>query len=196
LADLKPEYHSDLMSSPRSMPTGQGFAALVLVACLSCGPVMAQTNATVLTVRGAVEQPLSLTTVDLQAMPRAQIKAREKTAGEAAFEGVALYDVVMRAKPRLTERCCSNAVNTLVIIRAADNYQAIFSLPELDPKFGHEQIVLADMRNGQPLGATNGPLQFIVPADAVHARWVRQVNSIEILPLGDRRETSTNSLSR
>jgi DMSO/TMAO reductase YedYZ molybdopterin-dependent catalytic subunit len=171
-------------------------ATVALLLTLRPAIAAAQTNSNGAVVCGAVERPLALTLADLQAMPRMQLKVAEKGSGEATFEGVALYDVVMRAKPKLTERCCSNAANTAIVIRAPDNYQVIFSMPELDPKFSSRKILLADRREGQPLGPANGPLQLIVPDDRVHGRWVRQVNFIEVLPIGDRGAAATNSVPR
>jgi hypothetical protein len=189
--------YNGLMRWLKAYLSVESFAVLIAIflAALLAASVVAQTNGGVLAVRGSVEQPLTLSLSDLQAMQRAKLKAREKDGGKATFEGVALFDVVGRAKPKLSEHCCSNAINTMVVINAADNYQAAFSLPELDPKFGHRQILLADRRNGQPLGPLQGPLQIIVPEDKVYARWVRQVNLIEILSIGDLRQASTKSLS-
>jgi DMSO/TMAO reductase YedYZ molybdopterin-dependent catalytic subunit len=167
--------------------------AMFLAASLATD-VLAQTNAPALLVRGSIEQPLDLALSDLQTMPRIKLTSREKDGSEAMFEGVLLYEVVSRAKPRLTDKCCSNAINTVVVIKAADNYQALFSMPELDSKFGTRQILLADRRDGRPLAPGQGPLQIIVPDDQVRARWVRQVSLIEILPIGDLRGAATNSL--
>lgn len=129
-------------------------------------------------------------------MPRIKVITKEKDGGHATFEGVALHEVLRLAKPRLTDKCCSNVVNTVVVIRAADNYQAVFSLPELDPKFTAKQVLLADCRDGHPLGPQQGPLQLVVPDEKVHARWVRRVTVIEVLPLGDLSEPSKNPLAR
>ena len=120
---------------------------LFIAACFATR-MTAQTNNGVLLVRGAVDHPLNLSLSDLQSMPRIKITVRQKDGTEAAFEGVSLYEIVSRAKPRLTEKCCSNAINTVVIVKAADKYQVLFSLPELDPKFGNRQIMLADKREG------------------------------------------------
>jgi hypothetical protein len=177
------------MNPAKSRPVASAIVAAALVATSA----IAQTNVAALVVRGAVEQPLALVLSDLQAMPRLNLNIREKDGSDATFEGVALYDVIMRSKPMLSERCCSNAINTLVVVGAADHYQAVFSLPELDPKFGHGKILLADERNGQPLGLPYGPFEIIAPDDKVHARWVREVNLIEVLPVGDRRGASGNS---
>jgi hypothetical protein len=73
----------------------------------------ADTNAPALVVRGEVEQPLAWSISELQALPRTILKAREKDGTEAIFEGVALSELIKRAKPRLTEKCCGNAANTL-----------------------------------------------------------------------------------
>src|SRR5262245_59986501 len=93
-----------------------GIMAMALL--ISCGLTChaAETNAAILTVHGEVEQPLSLSLDDLRKMPRTTVKAREKGGEEVSFEGVTLADVLKRAKPRLTEKCCDNAANTCVIV--------------------------------------------------------------------------------
>lgn len=143
--------------------------------------VAADTNSAALVVQGEVEQPLQLSLTDLQTMTRSTLKAREKNGDEAVFEGVALSDIIKRAKPRLTEKCCGNAANTCVIVRAADNYRVVFSLAEIDPEFTDRKIILADRRDGKPLPDSQGPLRLAVPGEKVHARWVRQVKTLEIV---------------
>lgn len=161
-------------------------ACAFLVSGLMAMRVVAQTNNAALAVGGSVEEPLTLSLSDLRAMPRVMVKSAEKGGSVASFEGVSLYDVVISAKPKLSAHCCSNEVNMVVIVKAADNYQAAFSLPELDPKFGAHKILIADERNGQPLDPKKGPLEIIVPDDKVYSRWVRQANFIEVLPIGKR----------
>jgi DMSO/TMAO reductase YedYZ molybdopterin-dependent catalytic subunit len=155
----------------------------------------AQTNSVVLKVTGTVDQPLSLTFSNLLAMPRIELKAEEKDGHEAIFQGVELFEILALAKPKLTEKCCGNAPNAVVIVKAADGYRAIFSLPEIDPKFSSRTILLADRREGEPLTAPQGPLWVIVPDDKVHARWVRQVTAIEVRIIGDGSTNSTNAIT-
>jgi DMSO/TMAO reductase YedYZ molybdopterin-dependent catalytic subunit len=169
-------------------------SAVLAAQILAAASAVAQTNAAALAVGGSVDQPLALALSDLQAMPRLKLETQEKEGGKATYEGVALYDVVTRAKPKLGQHCCSNSVNTIVVVKAADHYQAAFLLTELDPKFGHQSILLADRHNGQPIGPRQGPLEIIVPNEEVHARWVRQVNLIEVLMIGDLPAAATNSL--
>jgi hypothetical protein len=52
------------------------------------------------------------------------------------------------------------------------------------PDFIEREIVLADKRDGKPLADAQGPLSLIVPGEKVHARWVRQVKSLEIVRVG------------
>jgi hypothetical protein len=174
----------------------RGLASLACASTLLGTPAVGQITEPALLVRGAVAQPLSLSLSNMLAMPRIKMTAQEKDGSHVAFEGIALYELLRLAQPMLTDKCCSNAVNTVVVVRAADNYQALFSLPELDPKFTARQILVADRRDGQPLSPSQGPLQIIVPDEKVHGRWVRQVKIIEVLPLGDLSEVSTNRSPR
>jgi DMSO/TMAO reductase YedYZ molybdopterin-dependent catalytic subunit len=174
----------------------RGLTCFPCALALQGTPAVGQITQPALVVRGAVEQPLSLALTNLLAMPRVKVTAQEKDGSQVTFEGVALYELLRQAKPRLTDKCCSNAVNTVVIVRAADSYQSLFSLPELDPKFTARQILVADRREGQPLNQSQGPLQIVVPDEKVHARWVRQVTVIEVLPLGDRAGISTRPAPR
>jgi DMSO/TMAO reductase YedYZ molybdopterin-dependent catalytic subunit len=157
----------------------------MLLACAVSGLTAvvspAETNNVVLSVRGELDQPLALTLADLQAMPRVEARAKEKDGTEAAFEGVSLAEILKRSKLRLTEKCCGNAANTCVIVRAADNYRVVFSLAEIAPEFTDRVVVLADSREGKSLPASVGPLRLVVPGEKVHARWVRQVTALEIV---------------
>lgn len=151
-----------------------------------------QTNSIALTVGGAVEQPLNLTISDLSRLPRTKLTVTERDGKEVVFEGVALSEIVSRAKPMVTKQCCSNTVNAVVQVHAADGYRAVFALPELDPEFTDNKVLLADRRAGEPMTAPQGPLRLVVPNDKARARWVRQVITIEILFVG----ASTNAPAR
>src|SRR5262249_39949146 len=133
----------------------------LLLMCLGSGLARtvsaAETNDVVLRVQGEVGAPLALTLADLQSMPRVEVKVKEKDGSEAAFAGVNLAEIVKRSKPSLTEKCCGNAANTCVVVRAVDNYRAVFSLPEVQSEFTDRIVVLADRRDGKPLPPSLGP---------------------------------------
>ena len=160
---------------------------LLLVAIPGIGPIQsraAETTAVVLTIRGAVDQPLPLRLADLEAMPHTTLKAREKNGDEATFDGVALSELIQRAKPHFTEKCCSNAANACLVVRAADGYRVLFAMAEVQTNFTNRPILLAHQRDGKPLLDSQGPLRLIVPDEKLHSRWVRQVKSMEVLFVG------------
>jgi DMSO/TMAO reductase YedYZ molybdopterin-dependent catalytic subunit len=45
-------------------------------------------------------------------------------------------------------------------------------------------VLLADRRDEKSLSESQGPLRLVVPAEKMHARWVRQVVSLEIVRVG------------
>ncbi len=67
-----------------------------------------------------------------------------------------------------------------LVVEAADNYRAVFALPELDPAFTERIVLLADRRDDKPLSAAEGALRVVVPDEKRQARWVRQVTSLVI----------------
>ena len=67
--------------------------------------------------------------------------------------------------------------SSLLIVRASDNYQAVFTLAELDPTNSDKSIILAFNQDGKPLNSKDGMLRIISPAEKRHIRWVRQVQS-------------------
>ena len=155
----------------------------------------AQTNEPVLVVTGAVEHPLSLTFSNLQSFRHSQLTHRQNDRAEVTYQCVALSEIIQRAQPKLTEKCCSNTINTVVVVSAPDQYQVIFSLAEIDPKISFGSILIADRRDGERIKPPYGPFQVIAENDRTHGRWVHQVNLIQIVPLGRVNNTGTNSPS-
>ena len=76
---------------------------------------------------------------------------------------------------------CGKALTTYLLVKAADGYQVVFALPELDPGFTDRVIFLADRRDDKPLSPKEGPLRIIVPGEKRQARWVRQVTSLTVV---------------
>lgn len=67
-----------------------------------------------------------------------------------------------------------------LLVRSADGYEVIFSLPELDSAFTNRVIILADQMDGSPLPANKGPFRIIVPGEKKPARWIWQVNALVV----------------
>ena len=118
--------------------------------------------------------------VTLTGLPRHTVSAEDHGA-RITFEGVLLRDVLAKAGVALGEKLHGpTALTSFVLATALDHYQVIFSIAELDAGFTDQIILLADRRDGKPLGAGAGPLQIVVPHEKRAGRWIRQVNRLEV----------------
>lgn len=164
------------MLSRKSGCTCLRFAALALV-CLSAH-AFAQTPQTLrVTVEG--QPALTLDRAALAAMPRVDIAtAAVHHQAAARWQGVALSELLRRAGAPTGESLRGRTMAMVVRVAAADHYQVVFSLGELDSSLGHEQVIVADTQDGHPLQG-DGPFRLIVPGDQRPARWVRNVVAIE-----------------
>lgn len=161
------------------------FFVSVFIICL-CGAVFAQTptvqsqKESFLAVEGEVARPLKLAATDLAKLPRSTVKAKDHDGKEATYEGVALVEILKLAGVESGEKLRGKSLAKFLLVEAADGYRAVFALPELDPAFSDQVIILAERRDGSALGAREGPWQIIVPNDKRHGRWVRQVISFNL----------------
>ena len=136
----------------------------------------------ILHVRGAVTQPLELSLQDLAAMRRTKVSATEHGV-TATYEGVALTEILQEAGAPMGKDLRGKAMASYVLVTAHDGYRVVFALPELDPGFtdASQQIILADTVNGKPLPEKQGPVRIVVPQEKKGARWIRMVESIEVV---------------
>ena len=100
---------------------------------------------------------------------------------ELAFEGFALVDVLKLGGVEFGETLRGKRLATFLLVEAADDYQAVFALPELDPAFNEKVVLLTDKRDGQAISKAEGPLRLVVPGEKKAGRWVRQVTVLKIL---------------
>src|SRR5688572_13599313 len=99
------------------------------------------------------------------------------------FQGVALRDVLIKAGIPLGDALRGPALARVVIASAPDGYRVAYAIAELDAAFTDQVVLVADRRDGRPLLPDTGPLQLVVPNDKRPARWIRQVNKIEVRQL-------------
>lgn len=65
-------------------------------------------------------------------------------------------------------------------LRAVAEGVAALDLPEIDPDFTDGQIVLAFLKDGQPLDTKEGPYRIVIPEEKRTAGWVKQVTTLTI----------------
>lgn len=130
---------------------------------------------------GLVETPRTLQAADLAALPRREQAITEKDGSQHTYQGWALADVLHLAGAPAGKTIHGEVLAEALVATAADGYRAVYALPEIDPDFAPQVILLADRRDGQPLDASHGPYQVIVPLEKKPARWVRQVTGFEVV---------------
>ena len=161
-----------------------GASILLILALQAVGPAAQLPTEVVLRVSGAVSQPLALSLQDLAAMPRTKVTAKEHDT-TVTYEGVPLTNILQKAGAPLGKQLHGKALASYVLVTAHDGYRVVFALPELDPDFtdASRQIILADTANGKPLPEKQGPVRIVVPQEKKGARWIRMVESIEVVKL-------------
>ncbi len=177
--------------------TRQVFAIGALVAGLAATaptPAAAQTAGTgkpaattvaaptALSVAGDVTTPLTLSPADLKAMPRTTVEVKDE-GRMVTYEGVLVGEILKKAGVPLGENLRGNAVATYVTASAADGYQVVFSLAELDNAFTSNDILVADTIDGKPLFAYQGPWRIVAPKDSRGARSLRLLERLEVVRL-------------
>ena len=155
------------------------FSVILLVLLLASGFTYAQS--TTFKVDGEVEKQLILTERDFAKLPRTEVKGKDKDGKEHLFSGVAVSEILKQAGATLGGQLRGKNLTKYLVAKAADGYQAVFALAELDPEFTDQVIIIADKVDGQPLPKGEGAFRFVVPKDKKHARWVREVISLRVV---------------
>lgn len=137
-------------------------------------------QAQVLSIEGEVAWPLKLSAEDLTKLQRKTVSVKDQDGKISSFEGVALVEVLRLAGVEFGERLRGEKLALFLVASAADGYRVVFALPELDPAFTDDVIILADRRDGRPLSGLEGPWRIIVPKEKRRARWIRQVNLLAV----------------
>lgn len=133
-----------------------------------------------LSVTGEVEHPLRLKAADLAKLPRQTVQAKDHDGRNTTFEGIAIGEILKLAGAPAGEKLRGKGLSLYLLVEAADGYRVVFALPELDPAFTDQTIILADRRDGKQLSQQEGPLRIVVPGEKRQGRWVRQVVTLSI----------------
>jgi len=123
---------------------------------------------------------LKMKAADLGKLTRVEVKATGHDEVESVYSGYELRTILAPAGAKFGKDLKGAAVGQFLIVEAADGYRAVYSLTDLDSDFADKVVILADMRDGKPLDAKNGPWQVIATNEKKHARWVRQVTALKV----------------
>ena len=155
---------------------------LFLGLLISSVSIYAQTaNKPFFTVEGEVLKPLKLTLEDLSNLKQTEVKAKDRDGKEHTFKGVRLVDILDSAGVTLGKELRGENLTKYILIKAVDGYEVIFSLPEVDPEFTGQTIILAYQVDGNPLPKGEGPFRIVAPNDKKPARWIRELSMIKVI---------------
>ena len=122
-------------------------------------------------------------TMQLQQMSHSDVSAKGHDNVSHSFSCVPIKAVLGAVQAPTGENLRGAGMSLVVIASAKDNYHATFTLAELDESIGDRPAFVCDKQDGQPLGASDGPIRLVVPSDKRPARWVRMLTKLEIEPI-------------
>jgi hypothetical protein len=128
------------------------------------------------------EAPKKISAADLGKLPR-YIMTMINHDKQVQYEGVLLRDVMALGGVDLSHGLQGKQLATYVSATGTDGYQVVFGLAELDPSLTDSDLLIADMRAGQPLDAQEGPLRIVAPHDKRPARSLRMLTEIDVVQL-------------
>jgi DMSO/TMAO reductase YedYZ molybdopterin-dependent catalytic subunit len=155
-----------------------------LLALLLCAPAIVFAQAAqgvALRVTGEVPNHLDLSVADIAAFQRQTIRVTDDKGTTVEYGGVRVADILKKAGAPLGNELKGPNMGLGVVARAPDGYRVLFSLTEFDAAFSSRAILLVDRRDGKSLDNHEGPLRLVVPGDKRHARWIRNVTTLEVL---------------
>jgi DMSO/TMAO reductase YedYZ molybdopterin-dependent catalytic subunit len=155
---------------------------LLFLCIFLCAPLLnfAQNIASI-SVSGELQTPLTLTKEDLTKYKSVTHKAKDKDGNEHEYKGVALVEILEKAGVTLGGKLRGENLTKVVLIQATDGYQVVYSLPELDPEFTNNTVLLVFEKDGAPLTTGEGPFRLVAPQDKKQARWIREIRSIKVM---------------
>lgn len=149
---------------------------LLLAASLLLSPASAQ----ILTIAGAVARPLTLDAAAVRALPHTEVTSKDRDGTTHRYSGVPLIHLLKLAGVKTGSELRGKNLLNYLAVKAADGYEVLFTLPELDPEFATRTILLADSADGAALPAGTGPYRIIVPDEKKPTRWIRSVVALTV----------------
>jgi DMSO/TMAO reductase YedYZ molybdopterin-dependent catalytic subunit len=136
-----------------------------------------------LEIRGLNGATLTLTPADLKALPHKTVTVVNAHNNKSeTYSGVVLADLLSKLNVPLGEDLRGKLFLTGVVAEGTDGYKVLYSLAEVDPRMHTGDVIVADTVNGEPIGR-NGAFQLINTEDKRPARWVHNLERIEVAPV-------------
>lgn len=150
---------------------------LLLVLALACAQASAQI---VLRINDA--PPINIAATDFAKLPRHAAVLNDH-GKQISYEGVLLHDLLAQNGVDFAKGLHGKQLSSYVAALASDGYQVVYALAEFDPTVVDSGIIVADKREGQPLGASEGPLRIVAPHDKRPTRSLRMLQEMDVVQL-------------
>ncbi|HVD98431.1 MAG TPA: molybdopterin-dependent oxidoreductase [Cytophagaceae bacterium] len=150
---------------------------LVLLFCLQAPVLRAQTAACI-KVEGEVTTPLTLCAEEFAKMKHTEAIMKDRDGKEYRYSGVPVSEILKQAGATVGKDLRGENLSKYLLVKAADGYEVLFSLAELDSTFTDRVVILADQLEGKPLPAGKGPFRIIVPGEKKPARCAFEVTRL------------------
>lgn len=128
---------------------------------------------------GANGQRRTVGAAELKALPSIDVDASAHNVS-GRYRGVALGALLRLVGQPAGDSLRGPALAQDVLVEAADGYHVVFAPAELDAGYTDRVVMLAYMKNGAPLDASEGPFRVVVPGEKRPARWVRAVVRVRV----------------
>jgi hypothetical protein len=162
-----------------SLACAVAFAAFTLRAQETPTPPAAEAGRLLLSA-DAYHAPVTIPPADFRTLPHTTITVHNgHTDATENYSGVPLATLLEKVNAPMGKELRGDAMASYLVATGSDGYAVVLSLAETDPSFHPGQVIVADARDGQPLGK-NGLFQLIVSDDKRPARWVHNLVSIKL----------------
>ncbi|MFD2144171.1 molybdopterin-dependent oxidoreductase [Mucilaginibacter antarcticus] len=112
--------------------------------------------------RGRGCDPLTIDAAEFAKYPQIKVSRKDKEGKDHTYTGVALMDILTKAGATMGDELKGKNLTKCLLVDAADNYQAVFALAELDKAFTECAVILTNTVDGKPLPKGDGPFRIIV----------------------------------
>jgi hypothetical protein len=142
--------------------------------------IPAFSNAQSVKVTGEVTSPLTVDKAMFDTFKKTTVIRKDKDGKDHIYSGVVLEDILQKAGVTVGATLRGENLTKYVLAEAADGYQIMFALAELDKEFTDRLIILADKVDGNLLPASDGPFRIIVQDEKKPARCMKQAVSLKV----------------
>lgn len=133
-------------------------------------------------VRVGDKSPLIIDARVFEHMPHQSVTVQDHGT-RVEYSGVLVREVLAQAGAPFGKELRGKSLSSYVLATARDGYAVVYTLTEMDPDFSDGDLLIADKRDGKPLGQDQGPFRVVVPHDKKPARSLRMLDRIEVIQL-------------